>query len=357
MGVSQPPRPNVDDSDWRLAERVTMRVLATYRDMLGSLDPLLDRCGLAANDASSPGRLSATLPHDSLPRLTGLAMGLMAGQANIAAGRAPLSAADWNVILYSLSGARTLREGIRRCSECFEAIDWRCGRMTLGHQDGSALLQLDAMRRMPGGAAECLIDLFGLIEIHGLLSWLVGRAIPADPVALDHPRQTYLALDLPDLPFPIRFDAGWSGFGFDPAFLDHPLIRSADELAERPRSSLLFQGRSPPKGPNLPDQVREIALRALRELHDFPSFVAIATMLGQSEATLRRRLGDEGTSYRQIKESCRREVSLDLLRRTDIAVEEIASRLDYCDSDAFRQAFRKWIGMTPTEYRRQARAA
>jgi len=333
------------------------RVLSTYRDMLGPLDPLLDRCGLKVDDGCDPERLAATLPHESLSPLAGLAIGLMAGQANIAAGRAPLGATDWNVILYSLSSARTLREGIRRCSECFEAIDWRCGRMRLVHQDGSALLQLDAMRASPGGAAECLIDLFGLIEIHGLLSWFIGRPILTDPVALAHSERTYLALELPDLPFPIRFDAGWSGFGFDPSFLDHPLVRSADELAERPRNSLLFQGRSPPKGPSLPDQVREIALRALRELHDFPAFTAVAVMIGQSEATLRRRLGNEGTSYRQIKESCRREVSLDLLRRTEIGIEEIASRLDYCDSDAFRQAFRKWIGMTPTEYRRQARAA
>ena len=344
------------ESDWRLAERVTTCVLAVYGDMLGSLDPLLDRCGLGACDADDPRTLVATLPHDSLPRLTGLAIGQMAAQTNIAAGRAPLREGDWNIILYSLSGARTLREAIRRCCECFEAIDWRCGRMSLGQQGGSAILQLDAMRNAPGGPAECLIDLFGLIEIHGLLSWLIGRFIPADPVTLGHGRATYATLDLPDLPFPILFDAGWSGFRFDPAYLDHPLIRSADELAERPRSSLLFQGRAVPRGPNPTDRVREIALRALRERRSFPSFVTIAGMTGQSEATLRRRLADEGSSYRAIKESCRREVALDLLRRTDIGIEEIASRLDYCDSDAFRQAFRKWIGMAPTTYRRQAHA-
>ncbi len=353
MGVGFLQLPASGESDWRLAERVTTCVLANYGDMLGSLDPLLDRCGLRGCDAKDPRTLVAALPHDSLPRLTGLAIGQMAAQANIAAGRAPLREGDWNVILYSLSGARTLREAIRRCCECFEAIDWRCGRMSLGHQDGSANLQLDAMRDTTGGPAECLVDLFGIIEIHGLLGWLIGRFIPAD-VVLDHARLTYEALDLPDLPFPIRFDAGCSGFRFQSAFLDHPLIRSADELAERPRSSLLYQGRTIPQGPNTTDRVREMALRALRERRTFPSFVAIAEMTGQSEATLRRRLADEGSSYRAIKESCRREVALHLLRRTDIGIEEIAARLDYCDSDAFRQAFRKWIGVAPTAYRRQS---
>lgn len=344
----------IGQSDWRLTAQVATCVLATYREALGPLDPLLDRCGLPAAFAGDPERIVATLPYDSLPSLTGLAIALMAGQANLSAGRAPLGPTDWNVILYSLSGARTLREAIRRCSECFEAIDWRCGRMLLKQRGALALLQLDAMRPA-GSPTACLIDLFGLVEIHGLLGWLIGQQIPVYPVALDHDRQSYDRLNLPELPFAMRFDAGWSGFGFDPSFLDHPLVRSPDELAERPRSSLLFHGRSTDTIAGVAEQIREAALRALRETHMFPSFAAVASKMGRSQATLRRRLGDEDTNYRRIKESCRREVSLDLLRRTDLGVEEIATRLDFCDSDAFRQAFRKWLGTTPTEYRRQAR--
>ncbi len=226
--------------------------------------------------------------------------------------------------------------------------------MLLKQRGALALLQLDAMRPA-GSPTACLIDLFGLVEIHGLLGWLIGQQIPVYPVALDHDRQSYDRLNLPELPFAMRFDAGWSGFGFDPSFLDHPLVRSPDELAERPRSSLLFHGRSTATIAGVAEQIREAALRALRETHMFPSFAAVASKMGRSQATLRRRLGDEDTNYRRIKESCRREVSLDLLRRTDLGVEEIATRLDFCDSDAFRQAFRKWLGTTPTEYRRQAR--
>ena len=68
------------------------------------------------------------------------------------------------------------------------------------------------------------------------------------------------------------------------------------------------------------------------------------------------RLTDEGASYREIKDSCRRELGLDLLRRSSLPIEEIAVRLDFCDSDAFRRAFHDWLGMPPTRYRREALA-
>ena len=92
-------------------------------------------------------------------------------------------------------------------------------------------------------------------------------------------------------------------------------------------------------------------MAALKSDRRLPAFGEIVTTLGGSEATLRRQLAREGTSYRQVRESCRRELALHLLRRTDMSIEDIAGRLDYCDSDAFRQAFRSWTGHSPTSHR------
>jgi AraC-like DNA-binding protein len=103
-------------------------------------------------------------------------------------------------------------------------------------------------------------------------------------------------------------------------------------------------------------RVRSIAMAALRNAGRLPAFGEIVTSLGGSEATLRRQLAREGTSYRQVRESCRRELALHLLRRTGMSIEEIAGRLDYCDSDAFRQAFRTWTGDSPTAYRQGSAA-
>ena len=351
--------PTREGMEWRTGERLTLRVLTIYRESFGSLDSLVD-----ADDLPTPGEAALTayveqLDVSHLARLTGRAISQLAARDSLMLGRAGMRRYDWRVILYSLSGARTLREAINRCAECFEAIDWRYGRMSLTTRADVGELALDSMRPPGHTPSGCLIDLFGVTHIHALLSWLIGRPIMIRHVALDHEESVFRALELPELMFEVRLAGGWTGFAFDAAMLDYPVVRSADELAARPPGNLLFGIGPMDEGPvaDTAEQVRRIALRSLRDRQRVPTFGDITATMGGSGPTLRRRLAREGTSYRQIRESCRREVALDLLSRTVLSIEAIAVRLDYCDSDAFRQAFREWTGMSPSSYRRTMRVA
>lgn len=332
--------------DWLRAERVTSGVVKVYKTVFGSVLPLFENQGF---DEEQP---LSTLAVADLARLTSRAIGDLAARDAMMAGRRPLARCDWRVILYSLYGSRTLREAIGRCAECFEAIDWRCGRMTLRLRGDRAELELMAIRPSGLSDAGCLVDLFGLTEIHGLLSWLIGRTIRVNHAWLDHDPDLFAALELPTLPFALRLAQGWTGFDFGAVLLDYPVVRTADELDLQPLSNMLFFGGvHEPHEENAADRVRRIAFASLRDTYTLPAFEEVVTAMGTSEATLRRRLVREGTSYRQIRESCRRELGLNLLRRTRIPIEEIALRLDYCDSDAFRQAFRIWAGQSPSSYR------
>lgn len=342
----------------RREERVTLCALSLYRAAAGPLDGLLASVQLPPLGEGALAAYVGGLTVAHMARVTSRAVALLAAQDNRLAGRPVLRPCDWRVILYSLSGARTLREAIGRCMECFEAIDWRCGRMDMRASADVAELSLDAMRPAGETAAGCLIDLFGLTQIHALLAWLIGRPIAIRHAALDHEERVFQTLDLPGISFPILFGRGWSGFAFDAAMLDYPVVRTADELANRPPDSLLFGGGILTEGGQPADaaeQVRRIALRSLSERQRLPAFAEIAATMGGSGATLRRRLVRQGTSYRQIRESCRRELALDLLSRTTLPIEIVAARLDYCDSDAFRQAFREWTGVAPSHYRQVIR--
>ncbi|QGP81115.1 helix-turn-helix domain-containing protein [Sphingobium sp. CAP-1] len=332
-------------SEWRLAEQVTAEVLAVYADVFGSADRLFSAAGAAL----------PSLAVDDLAKLTSRAIHDLAARDAEISGRRPLGRTDWRVILYSLSGARTLREAITRCSECFEAIDWRCGRMTLRTRADCAELELAAERPGQGTALACLVDLFGFSEIHGLLGWLIGRPLPVGHAWLNHAPAIFAALNLRNLPFALRLSEGWTGFDFNAALLDYPVIRSADELDRRPVNNMLFATPTDEtERSGATDRVRRLALASLRDNYKLPVFGEIAAVIGVSEATLRRRLLQDGTSYRQVRESCRRELALDLLRRTRMSIEDIALRLDFCDSDAFRQAFKNWTGQPPSAYRRES---
>lgn len=337
-----------ESSKWHLAESVAERVFAIYAEAFGSMEPLFEHV------AQRPDSLRplSNLPMADLARMTKSAITYLAGRDALMAGREGLRRCDWRVVIYSLTSARTLREAIIRCCDSFEAIDWRCGKMVLRTHGETAQLELEAVRTGGSTLAGCLIDLFGVMEIHGLLGWLIDHPIAVRNAWLNHSPEVFATLDLPDLPFPVRLAQGWSGFDFNASFLDYPVMRSWEDQQRRPLSNLLFAS-STDDTDRIPveTRVRGIAMTALRSEGRLPAFAELVSVLGGSEATLRRQLAREGTSYRQVRESCRRELALDLLRRTDMSIENIAGRLDYCDSDAFRQAFRTWTGHSPTAYR------
>jgi len=342
-----------DSTSGSLGERITECAVEFYLQNFGDIAPLTD----GIDERWSTERIAAIglrgAPPEVLAKLSGRAISRLAERQNILSGKNPLRLTDWSVVRYSLSGARTLREAIARCSECFEAIDWRCGRMSLRIRGEDAELGLDAARRTSGPDA-CLVDLAGAAQISAMFAWLIARPLPLTGIWLDHPQPIVDELRLPSLPFVLHVDRGWSGFAFKASYLDHPVARNAADLANQYLGSFLFGGAAgSPAAEPLAAQVRTMAIGALRRDHRLPKFQEVVALTGKSIATVRRALDREGTCYREIRDSCRRELGLDLLRRSNLTIEEIANRLDYCDSDAFRRAFHQWMAISPSQYRRE----
>jgi len=321
---------------------------------VGSLEPLLVQSGLACTeDALIAGEVSG-LSTEALRRFTVPLTGRIAADLNRADGREPMRATDWRVVLYCLGGARTLREAISRCTDCFEAIDQRLGRMSLRTRSGTAELRLDSMRAnrtIPG----CVIDLQGVANFHAMLGWLIAHRLPLYSLALDYDQSLFEAMALPKPPMRVLLDSGWTGLAFPAAYLDYPIVRANDEMVDWQRHSFLFgvAGKEPPL--DAAEGVRRYANTALRKHHRLPSFEQVVLHLRTSPATLRRKLADQGTSYRSIKDSCRRELGLELLRGSTLTIEQVSDRLHFCDSDAFRRAFRDWVGLSPSRYRQSVK--
>jgi AraC-like DNA-binding protein len=80
----------------------------------------------------------------------------------------------------------------------------------------------------------------------------------------------------------------------------------------------------------------------------------IATLLGISAQTLRRRLREEGNGFQEIKDSVRKESAIDQLLNTGRTANEIAESIGFSEPSAFHRAFKKWTGTTPGAYREGA---
>ena len=89
----------------------------------------------------------------------------------------------------------------------------------------------------------------------------------------------------------------------------------------------------------------------------FPDVDYVAEKMELSTRTLRRRLKNEGTSFRDLLEEIRYGLAREYLTDTDLPMDEISSLLGYTESGNFSHAFRRWAGIAPSAWRQQSAQA
>ena len=59
------------------------------------------------------------------------------------------------------------------------------------------------------------------------------------------------------------------------------------------------------------------------------------------------------TSYSELLEEIRRNIAKEQLSNTNISITQLSDYLGYADNTALTRAFKRWFGMTPTEWKKQ----
>jgi AraC-like DNA-binding protein len=99
------------------------------------------------------------------------------------------------------------------------------------------------------------------------------------------------------------------------------------------------------------DIVNEVRMALRRKPGEFPHLNQVADMLAVSPRTLRRKLGTCEVKFQDLLDEERRRVAEHYLANSDLTVQQIADQCDFSDAQSFSQAFKRWSGMSPTEYR------
>lgn len=194
---------------------------------------------------------------------------------------------------------------------------------------------------------------------HRFAGWLIGRRIPLLWTRFAHPPPPHADEYEQLFDCPPYFGGDRTAAGFDPRWLSAPVVQdeaSLQALLRRAPDGLL--GR-PEYGTTVAQQVRHALTGGLRtgggpgarHAGRLPELREVAARLAVSPATLRRRLGEEGTSFQRLKDEVRRDAAVGSLRGTGEPIEELAVRLGFSEGAAFHRAFRRWTGMTPGAYR------
>lgn len=178
-------------------------------------------------------------------------------------------------------------------------------------------------RGVPSDVREFLVER-DLTAIGRVLQEIVGGGFAVSPEPVGSDGSVVL-----------RFAARW---------LDEPLPQAnphAFALAEAMCRDLVSPRRS------RHGIVEHVRIHVAQRLEDGSPMEDVAAALGLSQRSLRRRLGEAGTSYRAVLDEVRQSAAEDLLAAGALRVEDVAHRLGYADATSFGAAYRRWTGRTP----------
>jgi len=150
---------------------------------------------------------------------------------------------------------------------------------------------------------------------------------------------------------PVQCGAGAGSVSFDGELLDTGLLQAdaaTHQSSLRSCNELISTLR---RCDELRRRVRGMVLSANGAI---PTLSQIASQLFLSTRTLRRRLEDAQTSYQEIVGETRRALAVGYLTHTSLSTGAISEILGYSDTANFRQAFKRWTGESPQQYRRLA---
>lgn len=191
-----------------------------------------------------------------------------------------------------------------------------------------------------------------LVGLANILEQLRGQQLQGVRIYMACPEPEYFRDYQADLPAPVMFNApSWSLEGRRHTFEQAPLLSNPSmEAYAREQCEQEFM--------QLYGSRQGIAERIADHLawcevgYPLPGLEQFAEWLNISPRTLKRRLHEEGASYRDLVERELYSRARKMLASTRFSITEVAQQLGYHEAASFSRAFSRWAGMSPRDYRR-----
>jgi len=238
-----------------------------------------------------------------------------------------------------------------RCLILHLHLQTRGAVVTQGVDGGSATFGFAIYQRNMPGAAQA----YDRVMAHefNIMRALCGSRWFPDEVTFAHAKPRDVRPYRQFFRSTLRFDADRTEIVFNKNWLEHVPPGADAELHRGLQSKIAIQEML------RPDDWAEHIRRVLRTMvvSGTASETQVARLLSISTRSLRRQLTAQDTSFRELLEEVRYEVSRQLLVDTDMNTAEVAESLAYADASAFTRAFRRWTDSPPGAWRARMRSA
>ncbi|WP_252275567.1 AraC family transcriptional regulator [Pseudomonas subflava] len=183
-----------------------------------------------------------------------------------------------------------------------------------------------------------------LASLAHLTRWITGERVQPLELQFGHAPRAAEARYVELLGCPLEFSSADNALLFDRADLAVPLIQANAPMREHLRG--------------LADSLLEclgqqsLAVRVQQQLRAQPRWgkERVAEQLELSGRHLNRKLAEEGTSFKLLRDQVLHQMAEQRLRGS-ARMADVAEGLGFSDESAFAKAFRRWSGMTPGQFR------
>ncbi|HKY90291.1 MAG TPA: AraC family transcriptional regulator [Nevskiaceae bacterium] len=252
---------------------------------------------------------------------------------------------DFGIWGYALISSPNLREALRLALR-FLDLSYIYGELVLEKSAGHDVLRFD-YHAIPDETRPFLLlrDLAAILAVQRQVFPAARPAIRFE-FELPKPRWGDRLGDL--MGIPVSFGTAATRSILDSTVLDQPMPLANEatrRMCEEECRKLVMRRRS---RVGVSARVRDLLLR---NPQDAPDMGGVASALGCTARTLRRRLALEGTTYRALRDEVLMMLAEELLGTGHLKLEDIAERLGYSDSASFCHAFKRWKGAPPRSVR------
>jgi len=183
----------------------------------------------------------------------------------------------------------------------------------------------------------------------------IARQVSPQPVIpleiqVQHPAPKYVVAHENWFGCPVRFGADLDAVLFSRKTLAQPNILGDEGISRYLISHLDAELAEIAEEVPLVARTKDAIAQSLSE--GAPNMEEIARSLGFSTRSFHRRLSEHGMSFQTLTEETRRQLAEGLLRDEHHTLAEIAFLTGFSEQSSFTRAFKRWLGTTPANYRR-----
>ncbi|MDA5558491.1 AraC family transcriptional regulator [Shimia sp. MMG029] len=251
---------------------------------------------------------------------------------------------------FAILTSPTLRAAIATSID-YAKLSFLVAEMSLSEKNGEAFLTFDTSG-IPPAAHRFILERHLVVAVKFIRDLLQQPDLNTLEARLMDQDSSYPQKMAAFTPLPIKVNQDVNALVFPADLLDEPLPKSDPvslQFCLDQCKTLLKQHSG-----TLPQWSQQVRDAIVDNMGGDYQIEDAAAKLATTERTLRRRLTDEGTSFRQLYTDTRMAIAYELLESAGLNIETVSWRVGYSEPASFSRAFAKQFGKTPGEVRRRA---